>query len=312
VSELASEPVSTAAANAAGDGGLVTTSGTIAVANLHAQIDGMNARGESLALIDLLILRGHILGRIADYERATELAERLVRGTAGGGTALLARARTRATFHRFTDALADLDAAEGHGVDRGTLDTQRAEILQATGSHREAEELYRGAAQRRPGFATLAALAVLGAERGEVTAAERLFAEARHQYRGTSPFSLAALDFRHGLMWCGRGNLPAARDWFGASVRRVPAYASAVGKLAEIDTARGNHQAAISRLRPLASSSDDPGHAATLARALAAAGQHREARQWRATAAARYSDLAGRHPQAFAEHAAEFRRHAAG
>jgi tetratricopeptide (TPR) repeat protein len=233
----------------AGDRGPATTGGTIAVANLHAQIDGLAARGESLALIDLLTLRGHVLGRIADYERAAELAERLVRD----GTALLARARTRAAFHRFVDALADLEAAEGHGLDRATLEV----------------------------------------------------AQARHQYRGTSPFPIAALDFRHGLMWYGRGNLPVARTWFDASLRRVPVYAPARGKLAEIDTARGNHQAAIDRLRPVTSSSDDPGYAATLARALAAAGHRQEARQWRVTAAARYDELARRHPQAFAEHVAD-------
>jgi hypothetical protein len=50
-------------------------------------------------------------------------------------------------------------------------------------------------------------------------------------------------------MWYGEGNLPAARTWFDASRRRVPAYAPALGHLAEIDTALGAHQAAIDRLR---------------------------------------------------------------
>jgi hypothetical protein len=67
-----------------------TTGGTIAVVNLHAQIDGLTARGlrdasspaaESLRRVDLLVLRGHVLGRIADYEQAAELAEQLVRAT---------------------------------------------------------------------------------------------------------------------------------------------------------------------------------------------------------------------------------------
>ena len=74
--------------------------------------------------------------------------------------------------------------------------------------------------------------------------------------------------------------------------------------------ALGNHEAAIGRLRPLASSSDDPGHAARLACALSAAGQPREAGQWRVTAAARYDELAVRHPEAFAGLAADFRRQA--
>jgi hypothetical protein len=40
----------------------VTTSGTIALVNLHAQIGGAAARTHDAAeLIDLLILRGHVL-----------------------------------------------------------------------------------------------------------------------------------------------------------------------------------------------------------------------------------------------------------
>jgi hypothetical protein len=133
----------------AGDGDRepLTTSGTIAVVNLDTQIDGLAARSlrtaggpaaNWLALIDLLTLRGQVLGRIADYERAAELAERLVRGDGAGGieggsdaaggdgAALLARARTRATSHRFADALADLDAAaERGGADRAALAASR-------------------------------------------------------------------------------------------------------------------------------------------------------------------------------------------
>jgi tetratricopeptide (TPR) repeat protein len=325
-----------------------TTSGTIAVANLHAQIDGLTARvlgaapvpaaaqmlvEEALILIDLLTLRGHVLGRITDYERAAELAEQLVRGRpdsgppgggpsdggpsdggpsdggpSDGGTAWLARARTQATFHRFAEALADLDAAERNGLDRPALEAERAAILQASGRHPQAADLHRSAAMRQPGFVTLAALAVFHAERADVAEAEHLFTEARRSYQGISPFPLASLDFRRGLMWYHEGDLPAARTWLGASQRRVPAYAPALGCLAEIDTSLGAYEAAIGRLRPLASSSDDPQYAAGLAAALTAAGQHQEAGQWRASAAARYDDLALRHPAAFAGHAADFRR----
>jgi hypothetical protein len=51
---------------------------------------------------------------------------------------------------------------------------------------------------------------------------------------------------------------------------------------------------------------------ARLACALSAAGHHREAEQWRGSAAARYDELALRHPDAFADHAADFRRQATG
>jgi hypothetical protein len=83
-----------------------------------------------------------------------------------------------------------------------------------------------------------------------------------------------------------QGDLGAARAWFDACQRRVPAYAPALGRLAGID-------------------------AAQLACALTAAGHSLEAGPWRASAAARYDELARRHPQAYAGHAAEFRRQAA-
>jgi hypothetical protein len=74
------------------------------VANLDAQIGGRaQARSGNAGpavsnralMTDLLLLRGHVLGRVADYERAAELAEQLVRDVPDDGTALLARARTR-------------------------------------------------------------------------------------------------------------------------------------------------------------------------------------------------------------------------
>ena len=203
---------------AAGGGGTITgltaddrdpatTSGAIAVANLHAQIDGLTARlptarsgqaagtppavAEQVLLVDLLLLRGQVLGRIADYERAAGLAEALVRDAPDDGAAWLARARTRATFHRFAEALGDLDAAGRRGADRGALDAERAAILQAVGCYDEALVLRRNAAQRRPDFTTLGALAVLKAEHGKATEAERLFTEARRRYRGVSPFPVA-------------------------------------------------------------------------------------------------------------------------
>lgn len=261
---------------------------------------------ELALLVDLLVLRGQVLGRIADYERAAEVAEVLVRDAGDHDAAWLARARTRGTFHLFAEALADLDAAELCGADGAMLDAERAAILQAVACYADALLLRRAAARRRPDFATIGALAVLEAERGDVAEAERLFTEARCRYRGVSPFPVATLDFRRGLMWLGESDLVAARAWFDAAVRRVPAYAPALGHLAEVDAAAEAHEAAIDRLHPLAVSSDDPEYAATLAEVLREAGRPREAARWRSHAAARYDELVGRHPEAFVNHAAHF------
>jgi tetratricopeptide (TPR) repeat protein len=301
-----------------------TTDGTIAVANLHAQIAGLEARSSlassaqppaarpavagQAALIDLLLLRGDVLGRIADHERAAQVAGQLVRQAPDSATAWLARAGTHAIFGRIGEALDDLDTARGRGCDQATMNVARAAILQAAGYYWHALVLCESEAKQRPSFNTLGALAALHAERGKVAAAEPLFAEARRRYQGVSPFPVASLDYRQGLMWHSRGDLPAARSWFGAAQRRVPAYAPTLGHLAEVDAALGAHEAAIARLRPLASSSDDPRYAVGLARVLAAAGYRRAARRWRYRAAARYAELSVRHPQAFARRAAVFGR----
>jgi tetratricopeptide (TPR) repeat protein len=297
----------------ANNGEPVTTSGVIALVNLQAQIDGLEsqlAAGRPVAqqaeLIDLLSLRGQVLGRIADAERAAALAGQLVSDAPAGGLAFLARARTQATFHRFVEALADLDAAERLDADRAALEAERAAIYQALGRYDEALALRRNAVERRPDFASLGALAGLQAERGQVTEAERLFSEGRQCYRGVSPFPVALLDLQRGLMWLEQGDLPTARAWFDAAQRRAPAYALALGHLAEVDAALGKREAAIGRLRPLAAASDDPDYAGQLAGLLSQAGQAQEARWWRARAAARYDELMARHPAAFANHAAEF------
>ena len=298
----------------------ITTSGIIAVVNLHAQIESLTAAAmhaaaqgsaeESLALVDLLTLRGHVLGRIADYEQAEELANLLVHEAPRSPIVLLARARTRATFHRFDEALADLDAAEFNGLDRSRLEAERATIFQAVGERARAEAHYVDATRLRPDFAAFASLAVLRAESGDVAEAERLFAEARRLYRGTSPFPIASLDFRRGLMWLRADDLTTARTRFDAARRRVPGYAPVLGRLADIDLTLGAHETAIERLSPLASSSDDPVYAAALAHALDAAGHPREAEEQRAAAATRYEQLALIHPEAYADHAADFRRDA--
>jgi tetratricopeptide (TPR) repeat protein len=278
----------------------VTTNGTIAVANLHAQIDGLAVQSRRdgaeqaattmavparVQLIDLLTLRGDVLGRIADYELAAELAECLVRDAPDDGTAWLTRAKTRATFHRFAMALDDLDAAGRNGLGPAVMDTKRTATLQAAGSHADA--------------------LVLCAD--EVTAAEHLFTQARRRDQDISPFPIATLDYRRGLMWHRQGDLAAARAWFDAAQRRVPAYAPAQGRLAQIEAALGAHEAAIDRLHSLACSSDDPQYAASLAHVLSGTGRHREARTWRFRAAARYTELTQRHPGVFAHHAAGFR-----
>jgi tetratricopeptide (TPR) repeat protein len=290
------------------------TDGTIALLNLRAQIEALepdvrlgHATIETRAgLIDLLALRGLILGHIADCQRAQELAEQLVCDAGTDGRAFVARARTRAALHRFTDALDDVDRAERLSLDAETTNRERAAIFQALGRYDEALAIRAVAANRRASFENVAALAGLYAETGKTDAAERLYAESRSQYAGVSPFPLALLAFQLGLMWINNGQLDDARTSFDAARRLVPAYAPAQGHLAEVEAELGEVESAVARLYSLALSSDDPDYAAQLARILEGAGRVDESRHWCRLAAARYDELVASHPEAFADHAAEF------
>ena len=296
------------------DNGPVTTAGVVAVRNLDAQIDGQLSRatgrllsvGERAELVELTALRGHLLGRVADYERAAALADELVGQAPSDARSFVTRARMRAVFHRFASALADLDTAATLGGDRRDLDAERAAIYQALGRYDEALAIRRLAVDRRADFSALAALAGVYGERGEIDEAERWFRAATRSYRSTSPFPLAILEFQRGQLWIAHDDLRRARAWCEAAVRRLPAYVPAQGHLAELEAAVGETAPAITRLRPLALASDDPDYATQLARILGDAGQTAEAQTWRGTAAARYDDLLARHPAAFADHAAEF------
>ncbi len=290
------------------------TDGSIALRNLSAQIESLElevrlgrAKVETRAdLVELIMLRGLIIGRIADYVRAEEIAEQLVRDASTDATAFVARARTRASFHRFDDALADVDRAVRLSLDVETANGERAAIFQAVGRYDEALVLREEAAARRASFENVAALVGLHAERSEVEAAKRRYTQSRSLYRGVSPFPLALLDFQLGLMWMNEGLLEDARSSFDAALRRAPAYAPTRGHLAELEAQLGEIDSAVSRLYSLVESSDDPDYAAQLARILAEAGRDGESRHWRRLAAARFDELVANRPEAFADHAAEF------
>ena len=290
------------------------TDGTIALLNLSAQIGALELEDRlsratvqaRAGLVELVTLRGLIVGRIADYDRAETIAEQLVRNAPTEATAWIVRARTRAVFHRFNDALADLDRAERLSLDVETANGERAAIFQALGRYDEALALRDDAVARRESFENVAALVGLHAERGEMDAAERRYAQSLNLHRGVSPFPLALLDFQLGRMWMDEGRPEDARRSFEAAQRRVPAYAPATGHLAEVEAQLGETDSALVRLYPLAASSDDPDYAAQLAHILGEAGCGDESRHWGRLAAARYEELLASRPEAFADHAAEF------
>ncbi|MGY4920900.1 tetratricopeptide repeat protein [Streptomyces sp. 900105755] len=282
--------------------------------NLDARIEGLTSqatRGRLTAdgwgeLVELTALRGHVRGRIDEAERAASLAETFADQAPRDPRSLVARARLAGLFHRFAAALDDLDAAAALGLDRRSVDEERAALWQAVGRYDEALALLRQGLSKRQDFRTLSAMARCHAEAGEADEAETWFLAARHAYRGVSPFPLAVLEFQCGRIRLTQGGLVSARDWLEVAARRLPSYVPAQGHLAETDAAEGRTAVAIERLRRLAHASDDPDYATRLAHLLGTSEVSAEARFWRAHAGARYEELMARHPEAYADHAAEF------
>jgi tetratricopeptide (TPR) repeat protein len=281
--------------------------------NLAAQIEGLEARADRALpvplraeLIELVAQRGQILGLIAEAERAEALSEQLALDHPQDGSARLSRARSRGRFHRFSEALDDLDRAETLGAETIVVQAERGAIFQAVGEYDRAFALLADAAAMHPDMTHLGSLAVFHAERGETELAESLFDRSWAAYRGVSPIPLALLSFQRGHMWMSGRDRERARSWFELAVRLVPAYAPAQGHLAEVEAALGDVDAAVPRLLPLTSSSDDPDYASALAVILRRADRKEEAASYLLGAGARYEALLARHPDAFADHAAAF------
>ena len=116
--------------------------GRIALANLSASIDSLQLRCsegatfEDLeALSNLLFLRGDLLGRIADHDRAERVAELAIVQSPETARALHLSARLAERLHRFDDAHVLLDRALAAGFPARQIDMARAALFQSTGRH---------------------------------------------------------------------------------------------------------------------------------------------------------------------------------
>ncbi len=291
-----------------------TTGGAIALHNFEAALAEAEQRltAEPTSprrlrdMVDLRMMRAQFLGVLADYDKALELADQLVKAAPEDAQAYLKRASVRGRLHRFDEALADLAEAERRGVKGPAIDEPRAAIFQATGQGNEALRLHRAAAETRPALETLAGLAGLMAEEGKFEEAEKLYTQARAAYRDVSPFPVAWLEFQEGLLWESAGNLERAGKSWAAAHARLPAYTAAATHLAEVEAAAGRTEKAIALVRGALERSDDPEYQAQLAGLLQATGKEAEAQQLLERAKAGFEHWTSRHPLAFSDHAAKF------
>jgi hypothetical protein len=275
-----------------------TTAGDVALANLDlliAQHAG-DAAGD-----ELWLMRARYVADYAALERGALFAD----AAADDAPSLLRRARARAAVHRFSAALADLDAAAALGADATALFRARVPIRIAQGAAGEVIPALEAMAAREPGFASASALATAYAGAGRFAAADRQFQAALDALDTTSPLPYAWLCFARGTMWAEQAGDPARG---AAHLRRaldyLPQFVAANLHLAEIEAARGEEPAATARLARVVDSGD-PEVLALLGRLHSADDPARGAREIGA-ARERFETLLARQPLAFADHAAEF------
>ncbi len=292
---------------------LRTTEGALAASNLDALIAGREAlvsrdsrfASERMVLVDLLQTRGQLFGRLADYDRAEEVAEAAVARAPQLPESWLARASNRLALHRFDEALQDLEEANRRGAEKDAVEALRASALLAQGKTDEALALRRHAVTRWASTSNLSALAVAEMAAGDLAQASAQLDTAVRAYHDVAPFPLAFIDFQRGLIAEEAGTLDRASARYQAVLRRLPAHVQAAAHLAALELARGHADAAARALSPFASS-DEPEVMALRADFLERQAQPQQAELLRGRVEARYHSLVARHPEAFADHAARF------
>ena len=288
------------------------TSGRIAVANLSASIGGLELRradgatfDDLVALSNLLFMRGDVLGRIADQDRAELIATEAIALSPAAAAAAYIRARLAGRFHRFEEARAALDQALAAGYPRHEIDDERAALLQATGRYDDALVLRERLAQDDPAIHTLGALASLQAEVGRWTAAETSYTAAFDADKGVSPLPCSQLLFEWGVSAMRRGDLDRAEAILVELDAILPAHVPGRGHRAEVALGRGQLDLATALIAPLLETSDDPEYRAIHAEILAMRGNSKAAGEAHRAAEA-YEQLLARRPEAYADHAAAF------
>ena len=280
---------------------------SIAFGNLDGEIDA--ARGEigkkpemRARLVELLLLRGEMVGRFADWEAADVASSAFVHDWPKLGAAHLARARVLAAWHLFAAALEELDQGLGLGAPQDAAQSARAGIFIALGRLDDAAAIVGAQDEAISGSSQLATAAVLAAQRQEPEVSERLFEAARVKFRDVSPFPVAWMDFARGSLLERRGEAARAKLYFEEACRIVPPFAHAAVHLAGLE----RPERAIEILAPLQKNTDDPEVFTALADAERRTGRKADSDAHTKQARERYEALLAAHPEAFRDHAARF------
>ncbi len=289
-----------------------TTSEAIYLGNLDASISEYEralrttpSAGLRNVLAAALYHRFKVIGRVEDAERALVLLDVAVGEEPDVAAHRLLRATVLGAFHRFGEAEADLVVAARSGATPEIGLAQR-EIDLALGRYDRLANDFEQAGAPASDFYELANRADLQLMQGEFPSANRQFRAAQIEYRDTSPVPLAWLHVQRGIAALRFGDVEDAHRFFEAAHARMPRYYLASEHLAETETSRGNYDRARELYRSVIEQTGNPEFLAALASLEQAAGNEDAAKRRHQEAAAAYAEMHSRHPDAYAQHYAEY------
>ena len=292
------------------------TDGEIAAINLDSARRRAWARfaqdprlpGVAEAVVDKERLAAQFLGDLDALDRLEALAAQFACVTDSWPAALV-HAEVASTVHRFDDARGHLARAALMGAPCEAIERRALTIDQACGVERYAVLAARrriaAASGRLEDFVPLGAVL---ADLERFAEAHTIYRRAFYSYDGISPFPLAWVSFQLGMLW---GELLPEPDsnlaafWYRRAIGYLPGYVKARVHLAEICASQGEAGDAEALLLP-ALSSRDPEVQWRLADVLIAQERFEEAETRLDAARSGFDELLGKHPLAFADHAAEF------
>lgn len=291
---------------------LTTTEGKSYLQNLDARIESLEQivgdspmTAHATALAVNLYHRYRILGKVADAERALDVIAQAVAAHPNNASARQVHAAILVGFHRFDQALGELEAISNGRASRSSriLET---EINLALGRYDQVSELFDRRLKPVTNFHESVLLGNLGIMHGDLSGASMQFLRAQQIYSDSSPFQLAWLYTQQGIALLRFGDFAAARPFFEAALQRVPDYYLAAEHLAECEFELGELDAARARYQSVIEQTEHPEFIGALAAVEAEAGNATRALQLQAEATAAWEALLMRHRAAFADHAAGF------
>lgn len=292
---------------------LRTTSSSIILRNLNGRIESTGRSWErqhhpiwGLTYAGEVQQRASILGRMADREIVAAVAEEIVSSHPEAVGGLMLRAGQRAYFHRFEEALADLEHAQELGAEADEVDALRAEILWALGRSDESIAIIERLQPESTSLYIAAALANARFNQGRVAEAEQLFARAPSRYTDTHPLPLAWLHVQHGVITLRQGDYETAKIFFESAHERLPEFFLATEHLAETEALLGNTERAAELYRQVCEQTEAPEFFAALAGVEAQLGHSEASEEAYRRAEAGFEALLASHPAAAWQHAAQF------